>query len=145
MSDQVLHATGLWPRVNAASLLECLSAKRRRSLPNRWKDFLLAFGEVLSSLQRVERLLGFSHRADTLGFYKEAEEPGHQSWDSADHPDWLLLQIEYDLTIREIQAEGAHKLTKPDGGKNAVLQLNMGEGKSSVIVPMFMTALSDGE
>ena len=33
----------------------------------------------------------------------------------------------------------------PDSGENTVLQLNMGEGKSSVIVPMVAAALADGE
>jgi hypothetical protein len=33
----------------------------------------------------------------------------------------------------------------PKSGRNAVLQLNMGEGKSSVIVPMVATALADGK
>lgn len=33
----------------------------------------------------------------------------------------------------------------PSSGKNTVLQLNMGEGKSSVIVPMVATALADGK
>ena len=33
----------------------------------------------------------------------------------------------------------------PDSGKNALLQLNMGEGKSSVIVPLVSSALADGK
>src|ERR1700735_1816195 len=33
----------------------------------------------------------------------------------------------------------------PTSGQNTVLQLNMGEGKSSVIVPMVAAALADGE
>lgn len=145
VSELSLRDAGLWPRIDAASLLACLSAHRRASVPGPWKEFLVSLGELLSSLQRVERLLSFSHRNDVLGFYKEAEEPGHQSWNAADFPDWLLIEIENNLTIREIQAEVANKMIQPDRGENAVLQLNMGEGKSSVIVPMVMTALSDGK
>ena len=33
----------------------------------------------------------------------------------------------------------------PDSGRNALLQLNMGEGKSSVIVPLVSSALADGK
>ncbi|OJD32549.1 uncharacterized protein BKCO1_37000177 [Diplodia corticola] len=144
LSDTVLHHVGLWPRIDTASLLACLSAHRRRSVPGHWQDFLISFGQLLSSLQRLERLLTLRHRNDILGFYKEAEESGHQSWSAAEYPDWLLIEIENDLTIRDIQAKVARKMIQPDEQRNAVLQLNMGEGKSSVIVPMVMTALSNG-
>jgi hypothetical protein len=33
----------------------------------------------------------------------------------------------------------------PPNGQNAVMQLNMGEGKSSVIVPMAATSLTNGQ
>ncbi|KAL1615532.1 hypothetical protein SLS54_008937 [Diplodia seriata] len=145
LSDLVLRDVGLWPRIDTASMLTCISAHRRESVPGQWREFLVSFGQLLSSLQRLERLLSFRHRNDIVGFYKEAEEPGHQSWSATDFPDWLLIEIENNLTIREVQAEVARKMIQPDGGQNAVLQLNMGEGKSSVIVPMVMTALSDGK
>ncbi|OMP85161.1 hypothetical protein BK809_0000260 [Diplodia seriata] len=145
LSELVLRDVGFWPRIDTASLLTCISAHRRESVPGQWKEFLVSFGQLLSSLQRLERLLSFRHRNDIVGFYKEAEEPGHQSWSATDFPDWLLIEIENNLTIREVQAEVARKMIQPDGGQNAVLQLNMGEGKSSVIVPMVMTALSDGK
>ncbi|KAL1647101.1 hypothetical protein SLS58_002872 [Diplodia intermedia] len=145
LSDLVLRDVGLWPRIDIASLLTCISAHRRGSVPGQWRDFLVSLGQLLSSMQRLERLLSFRHRNDIVGFYKEAEEPGHQSWSATEFPDWLLIEIENNLTIRDVQAEVARKMIQPDGGQNAVLQLNMGEGKSSVIVPMVMTALSDGK
>ncbi|KAL0253421.1 hypothetical protein SLS55_010400 [Diplodia seriata] len=145
LSDLVLRDVGFWPRIDTASLLTCISAHRRESVPGQWREFLVSFGQLLSSLQRLERLLSYRHRNDIVGFYKEAEESGHQSWSATDFPDWLLIEIENNLTIREVQAEVARKMIQPDGGQNAVLQLNMGEGKSSVIVPMVMTALSDGK
>lgn len=47
--------------------------------------------------------------------------------------------------MRPLQLHVAREMIKPQSGKNAVLQLNMGEGKSSVIVPMVATALADGK
>ena len=35
-------------------------------------------------------------------------------------------------------------MTTPSSGQNTLVQLNMGEGKSSVIMPMVAAALSDG-
>ncbi|KLO83690.1 uncharacterized protein LW93_472 [Fusarium fujikuroi] len=49
---------------------------------------------------------------------RELENGGHQSWCPFDHPEWLLLECE-------------------------MMQLNMGEGKSTVIVPIVATALGD--
>jgi len=46
--------------------------------------------------------------------------------------------------IREVQEDIAKEMRDPKSGGNAVMQLNMGEGKSSVIVPIVATALADG-
>lgn len=32
-----------------------------------------------------------------------------------EHPDWLLLEIENNITIRKRQAEVAQKMIEPDG------------------------------
>ena len=37
------------------------------------------------------------------------------------------------------------EMISPQSGANTVLQVNMGEGKSSVIIPIVATALADGE
>jgi hypothetical protein len=49
------------------------------------------------------------------------------------------------MQAREIQREVAFHMLHPPEGQNSVMQLNMGEGKSSVIVPLIATALADGE
>jgi hypothetical protein len=46
--------------------------------------------------------------------------------------------------IREVQEHIAGQMRDPKCGQNAVMQLNMGEGKSSVIVPIVAAALADG-
>src|SRR5690606_15239855 len=81
---------------------------------------------------------------DTVDLLQELTNPGHQSWDPLEHSDWLLLEIESNLMIRGTQAEIANEMLKPTSGKNSVMQLNMGEGKSSVIVPIAAAALADG-
>lgn len=55
-----------------------------------------------------------------------------------------MLQIDGNFLARSIQLDVAHKMISPDSNKNSVLQLNMGEGKSSVIVPMIAASLADG-
>ena len=45
--------------------------------------------------------------------------------------------------IREVQGEIAREMRDPQYARNAVMQLNMGEGKSSVIIPIVAAALAD--
>lgn len=46
---------------------------------------------------------------------------------------------------RPIQSRVAEEMMFPQGNENSLLQLNMGEGKSSVIVPLIASCLADGE
>jgi hypothetical protein len=58
-----------------------------------------------------------------------------------------LLEIEQGIAIRSVQNTIAAAMRSPPltGKMNSVMQLNMGEGKSSVIVPIVAAALADGE
>ncbi|PHH66135.1 hypothetical protein CDD81_198 [Ophiocordyceps australis] len=53
-------------------------------------------------------------------------------------------QCESELMVREGQVQVARQMIEPPEGRNSVMQLNMGEGKSSVIIPLVSLALSDG-
>lgn len=143
-TSEVLERAGLWPRVTGPSLLSRLSTKKFQQLSSGWKQALTYLGETISLLQRSERLLIAFARQDVVAFYKEFEEPGRQGWSAIQYPDWLLIEIEGNFTIRHVQALVAQKMMSPDSGKNSVLQLNMGEGKSSVIIPMITAALANG-
>jgi hypothetical protein len=100
------------------------------------------YGVVLSDLQRAERLVTLSGKnADLI---KELQNSGHMNWDPLLHPESLLLEVESGITIREVQEHIAAQMRAPPSGENAVMQLNMGEGKSSVIVPIVATALANG-
>lgn len=48
------------------------------------------------------------------------------------------------MTIRALQAEVAQRMIRPDPSGNSVLQLNMGEGKTSMIIPMTTLSAADG-
>jgi hypothetical protein len=45
---------------------------------------------------------------------------------------------------RPVQVDVAHEMISPSSQQNISLQLNMGEGKSSVIVPLVASTLADG-
>lgn len=57
------------------------------------------------------------------------------------HCSWKLKKK---IRIRKVQEEIASEMRlRPDGKENTVMQLNMGEGESSVIVPIVAAALAD--
>lgn len=63
-----------------------------------------------------------------------------------EYPEWLLFEIEQNITIRSIQIEIAQRMIDPPkckDSKHSVMQLNMGEGKTSVIVPIVAAKLAN--
>ena len=56
-------------------------------------------------------------------------------WDAQEHPEWLVFEVEEGLQIRPVQYEVAKKLIEDPG---CVVQLNMGEGKTRVILRMLI-------
>ena len=77
-----------------------------------------------------------------------AELANRRTWDPVQHPAWLALEVLQGLEIRERQATVAEHMLQHHGGpglaegdRGAILQLNMGEGKTRVILPMLVLAL----
>lgn len=132
----------MWPRLST-NLLLCHLAEESALLRDDWKDCLVEYGVAISNVQRAERLLASIGR--NVELLNELSNPGHQNWDPLDHPEWLLLEIENNILIRPVQAQIAREMISPSSCANSIMQLNMGEGKSSVIVPMVAAALADGK
>jgi hypothetical protein len=143
-AGDILIKAGLTPRITPTSILRLLASDSRDTLSHHWKSVFVLYGQAIALLQRSERLLECCARKELIDFVKEAENFGGEGWDVYEQPDWLLLQIENNLLIRPVQARIAQEMIAPESGENSVCQLNMGEGKSSVIVPMVATALADG-
>ncbi|KAF2835464.1 hypothetical protein M501DRAFT_432682 [Patellaria atrata CBS 101060] len=130
-----------WPRLSPILLLQQLARNRWQKITNDWKLCLVHYALALVEFQRAERLMSLSnHTADLI---TELRNPGHTNWDPTQHPESLLLEVESGIMIREVQEQIAREMRGPKSAGNAVMQLNMGEGKSSVIVPMVAAALAD--
>ncbi|GLC35571.1 thioredoxin-disulfide reductase [Pleodorina starrii] len=64
-----------------------------------------------------------------------------RTWDPAQYPQWLVFEVEGQLQIRpEQEAVARHLMSHP----GAIAQLNMGEGKTRVILPMLALRWADG-
>lgn len=143
-NNGVLCTDTVSPSITVWSVLSILASDQWTSIPAQWRSLLVAFGKSISALRRCERLISCIEKHDIDGFLRDAESPGYEKWDPLIYPTWLLLEIENNITIRKRQVEVAVRMIKPDDGESSVLQLNMGEGKTSVITPMVAAVLADG-
>jgi hypothetical protein len=134
-----------WPRISPTLLLQQLAHDRNASLSRAWKASIVAYGLALTALQRAERLVRLAKSSQPADLLSEYRNSGHENWSPYDHPESLLMEIESGIMIRKVQEQIASEMRNPSSsGTNAVMQLNMGEGKSTVIIPMVAASLADG-
>lgn len=134
---------GHGPRISPLLFLQQLSNGVWKLLSPDWRVCIARYGLALSALQRAERLVRAANSRSDDDLINELRNIGH-TWDPLEHPEWLLLEVESGITIRDVQERIASEMINPRSSCNAVLQLNMGEGKSSVIVPMVAAELANG-
>ncbi|OAQ70003.1 hypothetical protein VFPPC_02542 [Pochonia chlamydosporia 170] len=130
------------PRIGNWYLIKELATNPR--LPRPWKERLVQFADCLTRLQTYDRLLRSTSgaRGDIV---KELECLEPRAWNPVSHPEWLVFEVEHNLRIRTIQSQFAEEMMRPKDDENSVMQLNMGEGKSSVIIPIIATKLASSK
>ncbi|PMB71344.1 hypothetical protein BM221_003811 [Beauveria bassiana] len=134
-------ATFMAPRMSPSILLGNLAMKQCQQLSAPWRRALVLYGVALTQLQQAGRLVQTGTLTDII---QELANPGHTNWTPFDDPESLLLEVESGIMIRGVQQEIALEMRDRPKGENAVMQLNMGEGKSSVIVPIVAAHLANG-
>lgn len=127
IAAQVKHSVRTPPIFWLSHLnLECYA-----SLPAAWKAVFIEYGLAVTQLHRAQRLVSLSDKQTEL--FEELNKPGHLNWNPSDNPEWLLLEAEAGIMVRKVQATIAEQMMHPPDNTNTMMQLNMGEGKSSVI------------
>ncbi|TFK56544.1 hypothetical protein OE88DRAFT_1689641 [Heliocybe sulcata] len=140
-AELIMLRAGLWPRVTRKICLRYLTQKLRDTVSDEWRALFTEFARDLLKYQWSQRLV----RSILLGQFEQTlaelqnEEDGSQTRDL----DWLLIQIDCNFLARGVQVRVAQEMIRPSSGSNAVSQLNMGEGKSSVIIPFAASTLAD--
>ena len=142
LSARAFQTVHHWPRVSPAFLLAQLARDNWQNLKLGWKRSIVQYALSLTALQRARRLTKAASQPEDL--LNELRNIGHENWSPLEFPESLLIEAESGITIREVQETIAAEMRAPPQGRNATMQLNMGEGKSSVIVPMIACALADG-
>ena len=98
--------------------------------------------------QQLERSMHFAIHNKWDDFNNEISNIPHSNWIPSEHILWLILELEMNITIRQIQINVARHMIEPNmkktddnKRKNVVMQMNMGEGKTSVILPMLSVSM----
>lgn len=131
-------------RLSNSTILQLLASNSDILLNNSWKRCLVQYGVILSELQHIKRLSKCA-TGGMSGLEAELVDCNHTHWSPLLRPDWLLFELENNLMIRKSQTEVAEAMIAPKDDANSIMQLNMGEGKSSVITPIIATTLADGK
>ncbi|CAF9942696.1 MAG: hypothetical protein ALECFALPRED_009917 [Alectoria fallacina] len=138
-----LEAGGLLPYITPVSLLEMFRPSAIPKDMSTARDVIIKYGELIVHLQHTLRIQGATLRKDTFQLANETQLAHQTNWQARDHPDWLLLELDFNVRIRPDQHEVALAMTSPSSNGSFCLQMNMGQGKSSVIIPMVVAQLAD--
>ena len=95
------------PRLSKLSILSHLASDNIGKLPPDWRQLFIQYGISVTILQRAGRLLASAGNPAEL--LSELRNPGHQNWDPNEHPEWLLIEIENNILIREEQSKSHAK------------------------------------
>ncbi|KAK3987321.1 hypothetical protein QBC44DRAFT_400356 [Cladorrhinum sp. PSN332] len=163
-ASSICSAAGMYPRLSPIFFLQQLSHCHWRQLPmviprdsDGWRRVLINYALSLAYLQRAERLARsyrsyISGQSQQIDLLQDLVNSGGYNGTDAVHPltnpEALLLEVEQDIPIRPVQHRIAGEMCGNSlgaGTANKVMQLNMGEGKSSVIVPIVAAALANEE
>ena len=142
---QWLQDGDLWPLITPVTLLETLSSTSASSFGRGMKESIAAYGLSITKHQRLLRIEDALLRSDHTKALEEQRHLGHENWSPLEKPDWLLLEIETNILIRKDQVDVANATIAPASASNSVLQLNMGQGKTSIIVPMAAAVLANSK
>ncbi|KAF2020220.1 hypothetical protein BU24DRAFT_477383 [Aaosphaeria arxii CBS 175.79] len=139
-----LKHADLWPSMSPLDLLSELRSISNVSFGEGVRQALIDLGVQLCAYQRLLRIKDASLTGKTQQLEDERKNPGHTNWKPIERPDWLLLEIDSNVMLREEQVKVAEAVISPSSGKNSVVQLLMGKGKTSCILPMVVSILADG-
>ncbi|KAG6887769.1 hypothetical protein C0992_010818 [Termitomyces sp. T32_za158] len=144
--EKAIAEAGQWPSMRLRPLLSLLAKdKLDVAMSSRWESSIVALVQAFLRLQRSRRMLFYKLSGLEEDLLKELKNVEYERDISFRRPDWLLIQINGDFTARPVQSRVAQEMISPSSGQNCLTQLNMGEGKSAVIVPLVSSALADGQ
>jgi hypothetical protein len=137
-----LSAVGMWPDMTPFGLLTELRSTSGVVHGSGIKEILVRLGLAITKYQRLLRLHDAHQKNRQQQVLDESNNIGHTNWSPLMYVDWLLLEIESNIMIRPEQVDVALGTIAPHTHQNSVLQLLMGKGKTSCILPMVALVLT---
>lgn len=122
-----LIAGGLWPSGSKITMMEQLRSVAENKFGDGMKSALVSLGIMLTRLQKLRRMRHADLHGNNQRVLDELANPGHTNWNAEEFPDFLLLELENNILIRDEQFEVAQAIISPNSKSNSVLQLNMGK------------------
>ncbi|KAF1837673.1 hypothetical protein BDW02DRAFT_107422 [Decorospora gaudefroyi] len=138
-----LQKVDSWHQMTTVELLTELRTTSGTMFGKGTKEALVEFGLAISRWQHLLRISDAQKRRKDQQQRDEWGNEGHTNWSPLAYPDWLLLEIDGDILLREEQIHVAQATISPESGENSVLQLLMGKGKTSCILPMVAAVLAN--
>lgn len=128
-----LRGGGLWPSISTVTLLEYLRSSVSISLfGDSMREALVAYALSITNLQRLIRIEEAIMKGLKAKALEEQGNRGHENWNPIERSDWLLLEIDANILIRPGQVDVALATIAPASGANSVLQMNCGQGQSTI-------------
>ena len=143
--EEWLETGGMLPYLTPMTVLEILPTLATSKTMSIARDAILKYAEQITDLQHLQRVRSAIRRQDTIQLATETANSVRAMWKPKDHVEWLLLEIDFNLRIRQDQYEVAQAMLSPNTTSSFVLQMNMGQGKSSVVIPMLVTELANSQ
>lgn len=140
LTDKMACDASMWPRMSPTGLLQHLFGFK--GIPPEWMCALIQYGTAITKVQHCRRALALIKNSSEL--LRELLNRGHVGWNAEEYPEWLLFEIENNIFIRPTQAQIAKEMLSPSSGSNCCYQLNMGEGKSTILTPIIAATLAKG-
>jgi hypothetical protein len=134
LSSHVAYQMQLSPRISTKFWLSQLHRDRFDTLSSPWKHTVIQYALAITNLQRAQRLVCLSNKPVDL--IEEIRHVGHEDWDGHQYPETLLIEAESAIIVRKEQEYIADQMRSPKDDQNLVLQLLMGGGKSTTIIPI---------
>ena len=112
---------------------ECL-----RKIVLAWMKCCVLEDRLSRLVNLVEQYKDGNHSFETMQLHVIRELSVFRQWSANDHPQWLAFELINRLQIRPIQYTVAMSIINgiQTNSKGPITQLNMGEGKTRVILPM---------
>ena len=149
-SHQVFKKFRLWDAVTPYTLLRRLAIELLPNNEHRLSDnerkLLVNYGHFTKHVQRARRCLRLLNKGENFHVHlmRELAEAGNKKWGVEGNIEYLLFEIDNDICIREFQAKVVEEICSDKLG-NRMLQVNMGEGKSAVLMPLALVRLANGD